>query len=108
VKVLRLVTLGKSDSEIAEELVISLNTVACHVSRILNKTNSANRSEVGAFTIRHGHSPTITSPRHPQLYDGLVFRLPVPLRAKYNRAITGLRLSRPSMTLMWRVYAAHW
>ena len=41
VKVLRLVTLGKSNSEIAEELVISLNTVACHVSRILNKTNPA-------------------------------------------------------------------
>ena len=69
VKVLRLVTLGKSNSEIAEELVISLNTVACHVSRILNKTNSANRSEVAAYTIRHGHSPTITSRRYPQLYD---------------------------------------
>ena len=41
VKVLRLVTLGKSNSEIAEELVISLNTVACPVSRILNKTNPA-------------------------------------------------------------------
>ena len=45
VEVLRLVTLGKSNPEIAEELVISLNTVARHVSSILSKTDSAYRTE---------------------------------------------------------------
>ena len=54
VEVLRLVTLGKSNPEIAEELVISLNTVARHVSSILNKTDSANRAEAAAYATRHG------------------------------------------------------
>ena len=54
VEVLRLVTLGKSNPEIAEELVISLNTVARHVSSILNKTNSANRAEAAAYATRVG------------------------------------------------------
>ncbi len=54
VEVLRLVTLGKSNPEIAEELVISLNTVARHVSSILNKTDSANRTEAALYATRHG------------------------------------------------------
>ena len=54
VEVLRLVTLGKSNPEIAEELVISLNTVARHVSSILNKTDSSNRTEAALYATRHG------------------------------------------------------
>ncbi len=57
VEVLRLVTLGKSNPEIAEELVISLNTVARHVSSILNKTDSANRAEAAAYATRQGLAP---------------------------------------------------
>ncbi len=54
VEVLRLVTLGRSNPEIAEVLVISLNTVARHVSSILNKTDSANRAEAAAYATRLG------------------------------------------------------
>ena len=54
VEVLGLVTLGKSNLEIAEELVISLNTVARHVSSILNKTDSSNRTEAALYATRHG------------------------------------------------------
>jgi DNA-binding NarL/FixJ family response regulator len=54
VEVLRLVALGKSNREIAEELFISLNTVGHHVSNILNKTGAANRAGVATYAARHG------------------------------------------------------
>ncbi len=52
VEVLRLIAAGKSNREIAEELFISLNTVANHVRNILTKTATANRAEAAAFAIR--------------------------------------------------------
>jgi DNA-binding NarL/FixJ family response regulator len=53
VEVLRLIAAGKSNPQIAEELVISLNTVQRHVSNILAKTGLANRTEAAAFAHRH-------------------------------------------------------
>ncbi|MFQ6028460.1 MAG: response regulator transcription factor [Dehalococcoidia bacterium] len=54
VEVLRLIAPGKTDREIAEELVISARTVTTHVSNILNKTNAANRAEAAAYASRSG------------------------------------------------------
>ncbi|MFQ6030601.1 MAG: LuxR C-terminal-related transcriptional regulator, partial [Dehalococcoidia bacterium] len=54
VEVLRLIALGKSNREIAEELTISLNTVLRHVSHILAKTGAANRVEAATFASRQG------------------------------------------------------
>ena len=54
VEVLRLITLGKSNPEIAEELFISPNTVGHHVTNILNKTNTSNRTEAALYASRHG------------------------------------------------------
>ena len=54
VEVLRLIAAGKSNQEIAGELVISINTVTNHVKNILGKTGSANRTEAAAFAYRHG------------------------------------------------------
>jgi DNA-binding CsgD family transcriptional regulator/pimeloyl-ACP methyl ester carboxylesterase len=51
-QVLRLVAAGKSNPQIAAELVISVNTVQHHVSNILAKTGLTNRTEVAAFALR--------------------------------------------------------
>jgi len=52
-EVLRLLAAGRSNQQIAEALVISASTVAKHVSSILAKTESANRT--GAATYAHHH-----------------------------------------------------
>ena len=51
--VLRLVSQGKSNREIAEEFVISERTVANHLASIFNKTGAENRTSAAAFAIRH-------------------------------------------------------
>jgi DNA-binding NarL/FixJ family response regulator len=54
VEVLRLVAAGKSNPQIADELMISLNTVQRHVSNILAKTGLANRTEAASYATRNG------------------------------------------------------
>jgi DNA-binding CsgD family transcriptional regulator len=54
VEVLRLVAAGKTNQEIADALVISLNTVFRHVSNILTKTGLTNRTEAAAYAHRLG------------------------------------------------------
>jgi DNA-binding CsgD family transcriptional regulator/tetratricopeptide (TPR) repeat protein len=54
VEVLRLVAAGKSNQDIADELVITLRTAGNHVSNILNKIGLGNRTEAAAYAIRHG------------------------------------------------------
>ena len=54
VEVLRLISGGKTDREIGEELFISIKTVGNHVGNILNKTNAANRTEAATFANQHG------------------------------------------------------
>ena len=53
-EVLRLVAAGKSNAQIADELVISQNTVIRHVSNIFAKTGVANRAQAGAYARDHG------------------------------------------------------
>ena len=57
VEVLRLLHLGKSNREIAEELFISLSTVAHHVSSIFNKTGVSNRTEAATYAARQSLVP---------------------------------------------------
>lgn len=53
VEVLRLIAVGKSNREIAAQLVISANTVARHISNIFAKTGVANRAEAASYANRH-------------------------------------------------------
>ena len=53
-EVLRLVATGRSNQQIADELIISLNTVRRHVSNIYDKTGAANRAQATAYAKDHG------------------------------------------------------
>jgi pimeloyl-ACP methyl ester carboxylesterase/DNA-binding CsgD family transcriptional regulator len=54
VEVLRLIANGKSNQDIATELVISVNTVTNHVKNILGKIGCAKRTEAAAYAIPRG------------------------------------------------------
>ena len=51
---LRLIAAGRSNQQIADEFVISLNTVQRHVSNILTKTGLTNRVEAAVYAHEHG------------------------------------------------------
>ena len=52
-EVLGLVVRGRSNSEIAEALTISLSTARFHVSTILSKLGASNRAEASALAVRN-------------------------------------------------------
>jgi DNA-binding NarL/FixJ family response regulator len=54
VEVLNLVARGFSNSDIAEELCISINTVKSHLKSILAKLNLENRTQAAAFAYKTG------------------------------------------------------
>jgi DNA-binding CsgD family transcriptional regulator/tetratricopeptide (TPR) repeat protein len=53
VEVLRLIAAGRSNREIADALFLAPGTVNIHVTHILAKTETANRTEAAAFAHRH-------------------------------------------------------
>jgi DNA-binding NarL/FixJ family response regulator len=52
--VLKLIANGYTNSQIAEELVISENTVKGHVSNILSKLHLADRTQVAVYAWQQG------------------------------------------------------
>lgn len=53
-EVLRLLALGYKDSEIAEELDLSVKTVHSHLSRIRTKIHARRRADLTRFAVRSG------------------------------------------------------
>lgn len=53
-EIVRLLAAGKTNAQIADDLVISPATVAKHVTSILSKTGSANRAQAAVFAHEHG------------------------------------------------------
>ncbi len=53
-EVLKLIAKGKSNSEIADGLVISVNTVKGHVSNILSKLHLADRTQAAVYAWQQG------------------------------------------------------
>jgi DNA-binding CsgD family transcriptional regulator/pimeloyl-ACP methyl ester carboxylesterase len=54
IEVLRLIAAGRSNQEIADALVISINTVNRHVSNIFDKTGAANRAQAAVYAKEQG------------------------------------------------------
>ncbi len=54
VNVLKLIAQGKSNREIAEQLVITERTVCTHVSNILNKLHLASRTQAALYALKEG------------------------------------------------------
>jgi two-component system, NarL family, invasion response regulator UvrY len=54
-QILRMIGSGKTVSEIANELCINVRTVSTYRSRILNKMNLKNNSEISNFCIKEGY-----------------------------------------------------
>jgi pimeloyl-ACP methyl ester carboxylesterase/DNA-binding CsgD family transcriptional regulator len=52
-EVLRLLAQGRSNSEMSGELVLSVRTVARHITNIYGKIGAQNRAEATAYAIRH-------------------------------------------------------
>jgi len=56
IDVLRLIAAGLSNQQIAAQLMLSVHTVRRHVSNILDKTGSANRTEATSVYHENRHS----------------------------------------------------
>ena len=56
VDVLILIARGRSNQEIAEQLVISVATVYSHVSNILSKLHIASRTQAALYALREGYT----------------------------------------------------
>ena len=54
IEVLRLLTQGKTDQEIADQLVLTNVTIRTHVSRVLTKLGLKNRVQAALYGIRSG------------------------------------------------------
>lgn len=54
IEVLRLMTQGKTDQEIADAFSVSRRTVHAHVASILNKLAAQNRTAAVAIAVRIG------------------------------------------------------
>lgn len=53
-EVLRLLARGLSNTQIADALIVSRSTVKFHVSNVLGKLGTTNRTEAAALAIQHG------------------------------------------------------
>jgi DNA-binding NarL/FixJ family response regulator len=53
-EVLRLVSRGQSNAEIADELTLSVRTVERHIANLYVKIDARNRADATAHALRHG------------------------------------------------------
>ena len=54
VEVLRLIAVGKSSREVAEELVLSIRTVERHITNIYGKIDARGRADATTYALGHG------------------------------------------------------
>ena len=78
-----MVAAGKTNQQIADELVLSIKTVARHVSNIFDKTRVDNRSAATAYAFEHG---LVSQARSQEPAVGLAVRASSPGREPPARA----------------------
>jgi NarL family two-component system response regulator LiaR len=54
IEILRMVSRGLTNNEIADKLVVSERTVRTHISNILGKLHLANRTQAALYALRKG------------------------------------------------------
>jgi NarL family two-component system response regulator LiaR len=70
IEILQLVALGKTNQEIADQLVLSERTVRTHITNILAKLDLSNRTQAALYALREGTAHIkYTLPENP-LDDG--------------------------------------
>src|SRR5439155_2820824 len=57
VEVLRLIAAGRTNFEISRELVLSLRTVARHITNIYGKIGARSKVDAASYAMRHGLTP---------------------------------------------------
>ena len=57
VEVLRLIAAGRTNLEISGELVLSLRTVARHITNIYGKIGARSKVDAASYAMRHGLTP---------------------------------------------------
>jgi predicted transcriptional regulator len=84
--VLVLVAHGRSNQEIADELVISERTARTHVSRVLRKLQLTSRTQAALVAVREGLVPQGTAPRARASAPGIKKQLSERVRAPCGRS----------------------
>jgi class 3 adenylate cyclase/DNA-binding CsgD family transcriptional regulator len=57
VEVLRLIAAGRTNAEISRELVLSMRTVARHITNIYGKIGARSKVDAASYAMRHGLTP---------------------------------------------------
>jgi DNA-binding CsgD family transcriptional regulator len=108
-EVLRLLAAGKSNQQIADELVVTLATVKKHVGHILGKLAAANRTQavararvLGLLRLGQHRFPAIrsdTTRRDRRFYPQVDFRLMPSAPAEPNTGVMDIGLPRDEVTI---------
>jgi DNA-binding NarL/FixJ family response regulator len=65
-EVLRLIAAGRTNREIADDLVLSLTTVQRHIANIYGKIGARGRADATTYALRHGIAPADGNASHPR------------------------------------------
>lgn len=94
IEVLRLMAAGRTNQQIADELVISTGTVKSHVKRVRRKLHATNRAEAASTYVRLVNLPREEDPGGIVISDALRRWPPSPAPRRAPRPARPRRRSR--------------